>query len=626
MTLHHRLLLLSISAALLGAAVYPSALLAQVDAQRASYDAERDPFAPVFIVTSRDTYRNIADLARSAAETRDSSGTALIIAQAENGRLSEMSQRIHEKELRCGGYFAFRTRAEAEAFVRADRSGAIARQALAADYSIDNQATVNPWLGNAREADIRATITQLSGYKNRYYSSSYGRAAAEGIRSQWAGLIGSRTDATADLYTGCTNCSTQPSVILTIQGNELASEVVVLGAHLDSINTAGNGSTEQTAPGADDDASGVASLTEVIRVALASGWKPRRTIKIMAYAAEEVGLRGSNAIAQSFKNSNVNVVGMMQLDMTNYKAGGGPDMRLITDFSNETIKDFLVRLFDAYLAPRGYTRGTYTCGYGCSDHASWTTAGYPSAMMFEAGNSSGGYFGSIHSANDTLANMGATAQNSVKFAQLGLAFLGELGKSSGGVTPPANVPPVASFSSSFNGLSGTFIDTSSDSDGTIAARNWTFGDGSSSTATNPAKTYAAGGTYTVTLAVTDNRGATHAKSSPVTVVAGGGGNALSNGVARTGISGARSSSQAFTLVVPAGARNLKFVTSGGSGDADLYVKLGSAPTTTSYTCRSENSTNSETCTITNVQAGTYHVLVYGYAAYSGLGLTGSYTP
>ncbi|TDR42570.1 leucyl aminopeptidase [Tahibacter aquaticus] len=625
MTLHHRLLL-SISAALLGAAVCPSTLLAQADTPRAGYDAERDPFAAVFIVTSRDTYKGIADLAHSAAEMRDSSGTGLVIAQAENGRLSEMTARIHEKELRCGGYFAFRTRAEAEAFVRADRSGTIARQLLAADYSIDNQTTVNPWLGSAREADIRATITQLSSYKNRYYSSSYGRAAAEGIRNQWAGLIGSRTDATADLYTACTNCSTQPSVILTIQGNELASEVVVLGAHLDSINTAGNGSTEQTAPGADDDASGVASLTEVIRVALASGWKPRRTVKFMAYAGEEVGLRGSNSIAQSFKNSNVNVVGVMQLDMTNYKAGSGPDMRLITDFSNETIKDFLVRLFDAYLAPRGYTRGTYTCGYGCSDHASWSSAGYPSAMMFEAGNSSGGYFGSIHSANDTLANMGATAQNSVKFTQLGLAFLGELGKTSGGVTPPVNVPPVASFSSSFNGLAGTFTDTSSDSDGSIAARSWTFGDGSSSTATNPAKTYAAGGTYTVTLTVTDNKGATNAKSSPVTVVAGAGGNALSNGVARTGIGGARNSSQVFTLVVPAGARNLKFVTSGGSGDADLYAKLGSAPTTTSYTCRSEGGTNSETCTITNVQAGTYHVLVYGYAAYSGLSLTGSYTP
>ena len=61
-------------------------------------------------------------------------------------------------------------------------------------------------------------------------------------------------------------------MILTIQGTDLPNEVVVLGAHLDSINTSGGGSNEQVAPGADDDASGIASLTEVIRVALASGW------------------------------------------------------------------------------------------------------------------------------------------------------------------------------------------------------------------------------------------------------------------------------------------------------------------------------------------------------------------
>ena len=80
-----------------------------------------------------------------------------------------------------------------------------------------------------------------------------------------------------------------------------------------------------------------------------------------------------------------------------------------------------------------------------------------------------------------------------------------------------------------------------------------------------------------------------------------------------------------TLVVPAGATNLKFVTSGGTGDADVYARFGSQPTTTTYDCRSEGSTNAETCTIATAQAGTYHVLVRGYAAYSGLSITGSYT-
>src|SRR5690606_33407391 len=80
------------------------------------------------------------------------------------------------------------------------------------------------------------------------------------------------------------------------------------------------------------------------------------------------------------------------------------------------------------------TRGTETCGYACSDHASWTAAGYPAGMMFEAGDPAG-YFPYIHSPFDTLANMGESAQNSVKFAQFGLAFLGEMAKTAHGIVP-----------------------------------------------------------------------------------------------------------------------------------------------------------------------------------------------
>jgi len=66
------------------------------------------------------------------------------------------------------------------------------------------------------------------------------------------------------------------------------------------------------------------------------------------------------------------------------------------------------------------------------------------------------------------------------------------------------------------------------------------------------------------------------------------------------------------------------LSSGGTGDADLYVKFGSQPSTTVNDCKSEGSTTAETCNIATAQAGTYHVLVYGYSAFSGMSLTGSY--
>ena len=583
---------------------------------------EQDPYAPLYIVSSADTFQHLKGLALNPTARHDSVGKDLIVSEIQAWQVSQVSERIHQRELRCGGFFAFASRQEAEAFIAGDNAARALAAPLALAYTIDNHATVDPWLPQVSEANVRNTISQLSSNQNRYYTSTTGKSSAEWIRNTWQSLAGSRTDVSTELFTSCSNCSTQPSAILTIQGNELASEIVVLGAHLDSINVSANGSNTQVAPGADDDASGIATLTEVVRIAVASGWKPKRTVKFMGYAAEEVGLRGSAAIAQSFKSAGKNVVGVLQMDMTNYKSGNVSDMQLITDYSNTDLKAYFTSLFDAYLAPSGLTRSTYTCGYGCSDHASWTSAGYPSAMFFEAGDSSG-YFPYIHSANDTLANMGNSAANSVKFVKFSLAFVGELAKTSGGGTP-TNQPPVANFGFSTNALTANFTDNSSDSDGSIVSRSWNFGDSSTSTNTSPSHTYAAAGTYNVTLTVTDNGGASNSKTQAVSVSSSTA-LILQNGVPATGLSAATGATITYVMNVPAGASNLKFVTSGGTGDSDMYVKFGSAPTDTVYDCRPYTSGNAETCNIATAQAGTYYVRLKAYAAFSGLTLTGSYS-
>jgi hypothetical protein len=102
--------------------------------------------------------------------------------------------------------------------------------------------------------------------------------------------------------------------------------------------------------------------------------------------------------------------------------------------------------------------------------------------------------------------------------------------------------------------------------------------------------------------------------------------ALSNGVTLTNISSPASDwGCTYTLAVPSGATNLSFALSGGTGDGDMYVKFGAAPTSTTYDCRPYLGGNAETCTFATPSVGTYYVKIYGYSAASGMSLKGSYS-
>ena len=95
---------------------------------------------------------------------------------------------------------------------------------------------------------------------------------------------------------------------------------------------------------------------------------------------------------------------------------------------------------------------------------------------------------------------------------------------------------------------------------------------------------------------------------------------LANSVTVSDISGDNGSEQYFTFEVETGASNLNFVTEGGSGDADLYVKFASEPTTSLYDCRPYKNGNVEKCEIEAAGAGVYHIMLRGYLEYSGVSL------
>ena len=89
---------------------------------------------------------------------------------------------------------------------------------------------------------------------------------------------------------------------------------------------------------------------------------------------------------------------------------------------------------------------------------------------------------------------------------------------------------------------------------------------------------------------------------------------------KTGLSGVTSSLLAFKYDTN-GATAIKFVISGGTGDADLYVRFGSAPTLVNYDCRPYLFGNNETCEFNPAQSGTYYLMINGYSSYSDVMLT-----
>lgn len=331
------------------------------------------------------------------------------------GETFELSEKAH-MDGRCGGYFDL---TDAPEIVNNDTLPMVEWFKLDLNDRPMTQASyLSDALKNLDSKSIQATVAKLSSFKNRYYQAPTGIEAAEWIASQYRSLAKSRSDVQVELFKH--NAWAQPSVIATLRGQKKPDEIVVIGGHLDSINQGGWGSNSQTAPGADDNASGTATVMEVFKVLVQTGFRPDRTIMFMGYAAEEVGLRGSQEIANTFKNQGKAVVAVAQFDMTGFNGSRG-NIVFMTDFVSADLTKYAAKLVDTYVkAPWS----TDKCGYACSDHASWTKAGYAAIMPFET--KTGEMNRAIHTTNDLIGRL--DFDHALMFARLGLSFVAELSR------------------------------------------------------------------------------------------------------------------------------------------------------------------------------------------------------
>lgn len=292
-------------------------------------------------------------------------------------------------------------------------------------FTIDQDAIVNSAIAKVNADNIKTHIQTLENYGTRHHTTAKAKTAVQDLKAKWQNLItaSGRNDVSVRIvdHVG----TTMPSLVLTINGTTAPNQFVIVGAHMDSITNNTN-----NAPGADDDASGIATISEMIRVLLNINYKPSKTVEFMAYAAEEIGLVGSSEIAQDYAMNNKDVISFVQFDMTNYK-GSAKDVYLTTDsYNSNDLNLFLIELMEHYnkTGTHAFTYGNTICNYGCSDHFSWADNGYDAAFPFEASFSQ--YNPNIHTTSDKLSNMGNSATHAAKFAKLGLEFIIETAKGS----------------------------------------------------------------------------------------------------------------------------------------------------------------------------------------------------
>lgn len=317
-----------------------------------------------------------------------------------------LSGYIHNKRKTCGGFF----NQTSPFFIRS------VQPVLFLKEQSKEQSEVTRHLSLIQPVRMIRDVAEFSDFHDRYYKSVHGIAFTDHFAKRVKAIIGERSDIAIKTITH--ENSPQNSLIIRWQGTKMPDEIVVLGAHLDSINTQTIGNP---APGADDNASGLAILLETIRLLTESGYQPERTLEFHAYAGEEEGLRGSNDIAMQYRNAGKKVVGMLNVDMALFSSAPSPVITLVKDWTHPEHNKILEELVDLYLKiPWIYDE----CGFPCSDHASWNKSGYPSSFIFEAPFRFKNPF--THFEKDSLEFMHNPEEHILLFAKLALAYTMEM--------------------------------------------------------------------------------------------------------------------------------------------------------------------------------------------------------
>ena len=211
--------------------------------------------------------------------------------------------------------------------------------------------------------------------------------------------------------------STAPNVIALKRGKIHPDEYIVCGAHYDSyVDVEGDCDPDTlVAPGADDNATGVAGILSTARIL--SNYEFDRSIIFGCWNAEEFGLCGSHAYARDCRNNNVDIVGYFNLDMTGYlNPGDNIHIHLLYVDRDSLIGKFVKQVCWTYLPGINIQRA-WLIG-GDTDYSSFNRNQYKAISPSEDVHHLSPY---IHTSNDIIGLSVNNMDQAVVFTKLNLA-------------------------------------------------------------------------------------------------------------------------------------------------------------------------------------------------------------
>lgn len=286
-------------------------------------------------------------------------------------------------------------------------------------------ATIRDMMNQVNMDSLQATVQHLQDYESRMWNSTNAFAASDWIagRMEAFGLEVEQQPFYASTWYGSGQAA--PNVIGIQRGTLYPDVYVVCGSHFDSFAYSGN------CPGADDNATGVASVLESARIM--TQYEFDYSIIYCAYGCEEMGLYGSEAYASRCQQQGMDIIGYFNNDMNGYLYGDAIHIDCIYPNSVAQIGDYYMNVANVYF-PEMQVRHVSLSG-GDSDHTSFNNHGYMGIYPFEDVDHYSPY---IHTSNDLIGNSVNSFAMSQRYCQMNIGCLAEIAHPVAGPCNPVN--------------------------------------------------------------------------------------------------------------------------------------------------------------------------------------------